>query len=106
MNIVFAAPAATGKTHFKEALKAHFKCQQAYDDGEINGIRWPSNNGPHDTLILCCNDRSDQPGRRLSREEMNAAMVAVGGIPIWNDDGSVNMNGKRAVLVKTKGAKK
>lgn len=95
MAIIFAAPAATGKTHFKEALKKHFGCDAVYDDGDVRrSSRFPGKNA----LVLCQTFKHAPPGRILSRDEMNRAMVAVGGIPIWNDDGSVNIMGERKGL--------
>lgn len=95
MAIIFAAPAATGKTRFKEELKEHFGCDAVYDDGEHLAGRKPGAN----SLVLC--QRSSDvkvQGRVLDQDQMNRAMVAVGGIAIWNDDGSVNTFGKRKGL--------
>jgi len=97
MNIIFCSPAATGKTHFKEALKKHFNCDRVFDDGELLGQRTPGQEAVKRSLILCT-DPAPCDGELLTREQMNKAMVAVGGIPIWNDDGSVNHCGKRKGL--------
>lgn len=94
MNIIiFASPAATGKTHFAEALRDYFKCDRVLDDGRTP-VRQTGESDQH-TLILCCPGEDVGPGHVLDRDQMNRAMVAVGGIPIWNDDGSVNLCGKR-----------
>ena len=99
MNIIFAAPAATGKTHFAEALRKHFKCESVYDEGRDG--RWHAPNHAKNVLVLCTTMPSDVHGpvAVLDRDQMNRAMVAVGGIPIWNDDGSVNTLGKRKGLI-------
>lgn len=72
----------------------HFGCDAVYDDGDCLKGRKPGKN----SLVLCTSFQHTPPGRILGRDEMNRAMVAVGGIPIWNDDGSVNTLGKRKDL--------
>jgi len=98
MNIIFCSPAATGKTHFKEALKKHFNCDRVFDDGELLRSRTPGTANPKRSLILCSHPNSELKGEVLDRDQMNRAMVAVGGVPIWNDDGSVNTFGNRKGL--------
>lgn len=99
MNIIFCSPPATGKTYFKEELKKHFNCDRVFDDGECMNRRMPGEKAPKRTLILCSHPPSGIQGSELDRDQMNRAMVAVGGIPIWNDDGSVNTLGKRKGLI-------
>lgn len=70
----------------------HFRCTSVYDDG-AGHLRRPGHL-PKGTLVLCQPGDlgSHNPhlvGKLLSRAEMNAAMVAVGGKAIWDDKGQV-----------------
>jgi hypothetical protein len=91
MPIIFASPAGTGKTTHKHKLMAHFGCTHVHDDGAT--LRQPGQLSKG-TLILCMPEDigSHSPhirGKLLSRAEMNAAMVAVGGKPIWGEKGEI-----------------
>jgi DNA polymerase III delta prime subunit len=104
-TVIFHSPAATGKTKFGQALARHFGCSAVVEAEEL--LHMADSVRKHklpNALILCinANDVEHSPyiraRRTLHRDEMNRAMVAVGGIPIWNDDGSVNTMGKRKEL--------
>lgn len=89
MPVIFASPAATGKTTHKQKLMQHFGCSRVYDDAELHEAR--GKEFPQDSLLLCqsISDHRGLRGRLLSRAEMNAAMVAVGGKAIWDESGKV-----------------
>lgn len=105
MTVIFAAPAMTGKTKFGEALAKHFGCKSVIEVEQLDSMsETVKKHSLGEALILCQTPEqvpySPYIRRRLTldRGQMNRAMAAVGGIPIWNDDGSVNQFGKRKGL--------
>lgn len=95
--IIFASPAGTGKTTYGKLLAEHLGCKSVVEAEEIRNMSdMVKKHKLHRALILC-HDPSEVPNdpyirarRTLQREEMNAAMTAVGGAKIWNKNGTVN----------------
>lgn len=97
MTVIFAAPTATGKTRFGQALAKHFDCSSVVELEELASMSDEVRKHKLDNALILCED-AQQVGfspyirrrRTLQRDEMNAAMVAVGGRAIWNSDCTVN----------------
>jgi hypothetical protein len=105
MTVIFAAPAATGKTKFGEELARFFGCRKVIEAENLDRMSVHVLKEQLPYALILCTEPSEVPDspyirdrRLLTRDEMNIAMIRAGGIPIWNDDGSVNTMGQRRGL--------
>jgi deoxyadenosine/deoxycytidine kinase len=105
MTVIFAAPAGTGKTMFGKALAEHFGCKSVIEAEQLSPMSETVKKHSLSNALILCQTPEQVPYSphirlrlTLDRDQMNRAMVEVGGIPIWNDDGSVNQFGKRKGL--------
>ena len=97
MTVIFASPAATGKTHFGKELARHFGCNSVIEAENLSHMSETVLKEKLPRALILCQQASEVPfspyiraRRTLQRDEMNAAMVAVGGRAIWNSDATVN----------------
>lgn len=100
-TVIFASPAGTGKTVLGEKLARHFGCTSVVEAEELHGMSETIQKHKLGDALILCQDPSEvqvsphiRARRTLQREEMNAAMVMIGGEKIWNEDGSVNAFGR------------
>lgn len=96
-TIIFASPAGTGKTTYGELLARHFGCTSVVEAEELRSMSETVQKHKLGNALILCQEASEVPfspyiraRRTLQREEMNAAMTAVGGAKIWNKNGTVN----------------
>lgn len=97
MTVIFASPTATGKTRYGAKLAKHLGCSSVVELEELAQMSDEVRKHKLDNALILCEDYQQvgycpyiRRRRTLQRDEMNAAMVAVGGRAIWNSDGTIN----------------
>lgn len=96
MYLLYLTPAMTGKTTKAEQLKAYFNADEVVELENLRNTSRAVRRRLHQSknvLVLATpdDDLSTLDGtayEKLTNRVCNDAMVAVGGYPIWNQDGT------------------